>query len=200
MQLSDRSRRLCGAAPIWAFSGGTSGKSARVTTAFTPGSASALATSIDMIRACAYGLRLILPHSMPGIFMSAPKLARPVTLSTPSGRIGRVPTTFNVSLSRNDITSLPSHDCSGVEHRADDLVITGTPAEVAGEPIARLFLGRVQVLVEQRLGRDDKSRRAEAALQRRMLEEFLLHRVQLVALGDALDGRDLVAFRLGSEH
>src|SRR5437762_10873425 len=26
--------------------------------------------------------------------MSAPKLARPVTLSTPSGRMGRVPTTF----------------------------------------------------------------------------------------------------------
>jgi len=30
--------------------------------------------------------------------MSAPKFARPVTLSTPSGRIGRVPTIFNSSL------------------------------------------------------------------------------------------------------
>ena len=37
---------------------------------------------------------------MPGIFMSAPKLARPVTLSTPSGRMGRVPTIFNDSFSR----------------------------------------------------------------------------------------------------
>src|SRR5258708_37471251 len=34
--------------------------------------------------------------------MSAPKLARPVTLSTPSGRIGRVPTTFSSSLSEID--------------------------------------------------------------------------------------------------
>ena len=33
-----------------------------------------------------------------------------------------------------------------------------------------------------------------------MFEEFLLHRVQFVTLGDALDGLDLVAFRLGSEH
>ncbi len=50
--------------------------------------------SIDMMRACACGLRLTLPHSMPGIAMSAPNAARPMTLSTPSGRIGRVPTTF----------------------------------------------------------------------------------------------------------
>ena len=77
-----------------------SGKSARVVTALTPGSAIALSVLIETIRAWACGLRLILPHNMPGIFMSAPKLARPVTLSTPSGRIGRVPTTFSVSLSR----------------------------------------------------------------------------------------------------
>src|SRR5260221_1020653 len=37
---------------------------------------------------------------MPGIVMSAPKLARPVPLSTPSGRIGRVPTTLRPALSR----------------------------------------------------------------------------------------------------
>src|SRR5271155_925361 len=40
------------------------------------------------------------PHSMPGITMSAPKVARPITLSTPSGRIGRVPTTLREALSR----------------------------------------------------------------------------------------------------
>ena len=96
MQLRDRSHRLCGAAPMTRLSGGMSGKSARVVTALTPGNAIALSVLIDTIRAWACGLRLILPHSMPGIFMSAPKLARPVTLSTPSGRIGRVPTTFSV--------------------------------------------------------------------------------------------------------
>src|SRR6266478_1772342 len=97
----------------------------------------------------------------------------------------------------NSSCCLRSHLRSGVEHPADDLVITGAPAKIAGEPVTRLFFGRVQVLVEQRLGRDDEPRRAEAALQRRMFQEFLLHRVQLVALGDALDGLDLVTFGLG---
>ena len=44
---------------------------------------------------------------MPGIVMSAPKLARPVTLSTPSGRIGRVPTTRSEALSRKLIARPP---------------------------------------------------------------------------------------------
>ena len=59
---------------------GISGKSAEVTTACTPGSASAFSTSIFTMRACGYGLRLTLPYSIPAIFMSAPKLARPVDL------------------------------------------------------------------------------------------------------------------------
>src|SRR5262249_37376137 len=80
------------------------------------------------------------------------------------------------------------------------LVVAGAAAEIAGEPIARLFLGRVLVLVEERLCRDDKARRAKAALQRRMLEELLLDRVQLVAFGDALDSLDLAAFRFDTEH
>src|ERR1700733_6800015 len=61
-------------------------------TAFTPGSASAAAVSIDLMRACACGERRIFPYSIPGNFRSAPYSARPVTLGTPSGRIGRVPT------------------------------------------------------------------------------------------------------------
>jgi hypothetical protein len=76
------------------------GEIGTVVTALTPGRAIALSVLIDTIRAWACGLRLILPHNIPGNFMSAPKLARPVTLSTPSGRIGRVPTIFNESFSR----------------------------------------------------------------------------------------------------
>ena len=71
-------------------------------------------------------------------------------------------------------------------------------AKIAGEPIAGFFLGRVQILVEQRLRRDDEPRRAEPALQRGVLEELLLHRVQVIALGDALDRRDVAAFGLGA--
>ncbi|TMK28592.1 MAG: hypothetical protein E6G69_13705 [Alphaproteobacteria bacterium] len=49
--------------------------------------------------ACMCGLAMYdIPHV--GIVMSAPKLARPVTLSTPSGRIGRVPTRRSADLSR----------------------------------------------------------------------------------------------------
>src|ERR1700679_3887689 len=61
-------------------------------TDFTPGSTSAAEVSIDLMRACACGERRILPYSIPGSFRSAPYSARPVTLGTPSGRIGRVPT------------------------------------------------------------------------------------------------------------
>src|ERR1700733_9512414 len=46
---------------------------------------------------------------MPGSFMSAPKLARPMTFSTPSGRIGRVPTILSSSFLEVDaIAELPS--------------------------------------------------------------------------------------------
>ena len=69
-----------------------SGKSSRVTTALTPGSCAAAATSIDLIRACGCGLRKILPTSMPGRNRSAPNFARPVTLSMPSCLTGEVPT------------------------------------------------------------------------------------------------------------
>src|SRR5215831_17703168 len=94
MQLRDRSRKFIGPSPTKASSDGIGGKSSQVTTALTPGNARAFSVLIDMMRACACGLRLTLPQSIPGMTMSAPKLALPVTLSTPSGRIGRVPTTF----------------------------------------------------------------------------------------------------------
>ena len=62
-----------------------------VTTAFTPGSASAFVVLIDLMRACGCGLRKTLPQIRPGIEVSAAKAARPVTLSTPSGRMVRWP-------------------------------------------------------------------------------------------------------------
>src|SRR5215469_10731578 len=95
---------------------------------------------------------------------------------------------------------LATHHRSGVEHGADDFVIAGAAAEIAGEPIARLFLSRILVLVEQRLRGDDEPRCAKATLQCGMLEELLLHRMQFVALGDALDRRDLAALGFGAEH
>jgi hypothetical protein len=71
---------------------GWSPKSSRVITALTPGSASAFDVSMRTIRACGWGLRRTRPISWPGRLKSAPNRARPVTLSAPSGRMGRVPT------------------------------------------------------------------------------------------------------------
>ncbi len=87
-------------------------KSLRVTTALTPGSASALDASILTIRACACGERRTAPISMPGALMSAPNWARPVTLSMPSGRSGRVPTAvktrWSLSYSSRAMRQAPS--------------------------------------------------------------------------------------------
>ena len=91
------------------------------------------------------------------------------------GGSGRVPTYLNVAFAHRG--AFP-HLRGRVEHGADDLVVAGAAAQVAGQPVARFFLGRIRVRVEQRLGRDDEARRADAALQRRVLEELLLQRVQ----------------------
>src|SRR6266536_3738493 len=88
----------------------------------------------------------------------------------------------------------------GVENGAHHLVVAGAATEVAGEPVARLGLRRVRVAVEQGFRRDQDARRAEAALERRVLEEFSLQRMQLMSARNALDGLDRVAVRLDREH
>ena len=72
-----------------------SGRSSQVIIAFTPLSFSARAVEIFLIRACAWGERKKSPTSCPGALWSAPYLARPVTLSMPSGRFTREPITLN---------------------------------------------------------------------------------------------------------
>ena len=53
------------------LSSGKSTTSLCVTTAFTPGCASAFAVLMEMMRACGCGLRSTLPQIMPGILVSA---------------------------------------------------------------------------------------------------------------------------------
>ena len=50
----------------------STGRSAEVTTALTPDNARALAASMDLITAWAWGLLSILPWRRPGMLMSAP--------------------------------------------------------------------------------------------------------------------------------
>ncbi len=85
-------------------------------------------------------------------------------------------------------------------HGADDLVVAGAAAQVARQPVADFALAGIGLAFEQRLGRDDEAGRAEAALQRPVLEELALDRMQFAALGNALDRCDRAALGLGGEH
>ncbi len=73
---------------------------------------------------------------------------------------------------------------------ADDLVVAGAAAEIAGELETDLVLAGIGVLVEQGLSRHQKARRANAALERGPFEEALLERVQVPWLGEAFDRLD----------
>src|SRR5262249_44964236 len=53
--------------------------------------------------------------------------------------------------------------------------------------------------VEQRLGRHQEARSADAALQSCVLEKFSLQGVQLLAVGETLDRDDLASLRLDPE-
>ena len=86
------------------------------------------------------------------------------------------------------------------EHRLHDVVVAGAAAEVALEAEPHVVLGRVRDLLEQRHRRHHHARGAVAALQPVVLVERGLHRVPLVAVGEALDRRDRRAVGLRREH
>jgi hypothetical protein len=79
------------------------------------------------------------------------------------------------------------------------VLIAGAAAEVPRDPVPDLTLGRLWVVVQQVDRGHDHARRAEAALQAVLLPEALLHRVELVVLGEALDRGHLRPIRLDSE-
>src|SRR5262249_49834944 len=178
-----------------------SAKSSRVMTAFTPGSASAFDVSIFTMRACACGLRNTRPTSWPGRLKSAPKRARPVTLSTPSGRTVRVPMyVWGRSCSVvASAMSTPPHVRGRVHHRLDDLVVPRAAAQIARQPVADLRLGGLEIPLEQGLRGDEHAGRADAALERRVLEELLLERMEPLPVRHALDGLDPPAAHLAAQ-
>src|SRR4029077_724575 len=66
-------------------------------------------------------------------------------------------------------------------HRLDDLRIGGAATEIAGEIVLDLVVVRIGMAVEQLLGHQDEAGRAEAALERTLLDEGLLHRIEVAA-------------------
>ena len=55
-------------------------------------------------------------------------------------------------------------------------------------------------MLQQRLSRDHHARRADAALQPAVLQQFLLNGVQLTTLGDTFHRLHRLALHLGSQH
>src|SRR5262249_33939046 len=80
------------------------------------------------------------------------------------------------------------------------LVVSGAPAEVAGQPVADLGLGRVELPLEQGVAGHEESRRADAALEGGVLEEALLQGMERLALGQALDRFDPSPPDLAAQH
>src|SRR4051794_8637976 len=146
-----------------------------VITASTPGTASASPESIETMFACARSERTATPCAAPGSARSSAYFARPVTFATPSTRGTEVPEILG---------SATGHGLGRVEHSVDDRLVAGAAADAAFEPVHDLLARRCRVRLEERLRRHHHPRRAEPALEGRVLQECLLHRVQ-VLLGDA---------------
>src|SRR5262245_20447736 len=88
--------------------------------------------------------------------------------------------------------ALATHGAGACSDRLDDVVIPGAAAQVAVELVTDgLLVELVAVAANDVERRHDHAGRAEAALQPMVLTERLLHRMQLVALGERLDGRNL---------
>ena len=94
-------------------------------------------------------------------------------------------------------TRPPERKCIFIVHapldgradRRDDVLVAGAAAEIAGQALADLVVGRERVFPQQVGRRHQHAGRAEAALQRVMLAERLLQRVELLRCAEALDRR-----------
>src|SRR5689334_5763924 len=80
-----------------------------------------------------------------------------------------------------------------------DSRVGATAAEVAAQSVADLLRSRVGILVEKSFSRDDKTRRAEAALLGIIFDEGSLHGTELIAVHEPLGGRDRFVLRLDGE-
>src|SRR5687768_13453879 len=83
---------------------------------------------------------------------------------------------------------------------ANDLVIACAAAKIASKAKTDFLCGRIRVLVEQRLGCNQKARSADAALKGGMGNEIFLQGMELVALGHAFDCSNLGALDFSAEH
>src|SRR5262245_35831932 len=88
----------------------------------------------------------------------------------------------------------------GEAHGLDDALVARAAAQVGGDGLADLRLGRGRVLGEQLVGDHQHAGRAEAALEPLRLAEGLLQRAQAVGPTDPFHGEDLRGVGAGGEH
>ena len=79
-------------------------------------------------------------------------------------------------------------------------LIAGTAAQVPANAIDDLLPGGVRIFVEQRRGGHEEAWRAEPALERTVLDEALLQRRQIRAIGQALHRGDMHPIQLRCQH
>src|SRR6516165_937274 len=96
---------------------------------------------------------------------------------------------------------VPGHRLGAGRDRLDNIVIAGAAADIALEFLADRVLVEVVALTAHHVDRrHDHARCAIAALQAVILTEGGLHRMQLLAIGEALDGGDARAVALHDEQ
>ena len=92
------------------------------------------------------------------------------------------------------------HGLGRPSHGSEDALIAGTATHVALDPVADLGVRRRGVAGEQVGRRHDHAGRAEPALQRVVVTERLLHRMELSVAGQPLDGGYFTSVGLNREH
>src|SRR5690606_24038557 len=93
-----------------------------------------------------------------------------------------------------------SHVLRSSHRGVENLRIIGTAAQIARERVRHLIARRSGVVLKVADHRHDEARRAERALETGFVEDGLLHRMELLAIGEPLDRGDLAAAYLVGEH
>src|SRR2546422_7736014 len=191
------------------------GRSRPVRTACTPPSRCAAVVSIDVMRACGSVLRSSLQYSMRGKARSSANRVAPVTFATASTFRSALPIirrSDGLTVGRSDtflpaikrfaswFGLFPTHAGRGQLYSFIDLDIAGAAAEVAGERVLDVVAGRVRIGFEERLGGQEESGRAVAALRGAQVGERLLKRVKLSTLRHSFDCAHGVTGAREAEH
>src|ERR1700684_2330025 len=93
------------------------------------------------------------------------------------------------------------HAAGGIEYRLDDVMIAGAAADIALELLAQRHLIEVRSMAFDDVDRGhDHAGSTVTALQSVIVTEGGLHRMQFVALCDALDGGDAGAVGLSHQY